>query len=183
MIRRMILPVFVAALIASPIVVKAQDAQPQQPPAESGNRDRGDRNRGDRGNWDAAAMRERMNTFMKERLAASDDEFKVIQPKLEKVFELQRDARGGRMFGGRGGPGGRGDSEQQPQSAAQQASNDLDELLQNKDASAEDIAKKLEALRDARAKAKKELTGAQKDLKEILTQRQEAILVQMGMLE
>ena len=174
MIRRMILPVFLAALIASPVL--AQDAQPSDS-NRSGDRNR---DRGDRGGWDPAQMRERMNNFMKERLGATDDEFKVIQPKLEKVFELQRDSRGGGRFFGRSG---RGDSDQQPQSAAAQASRDLDELLENKEASAEDIAKKLEALREARNKARKELTTAQKDLKEILTQRQEAILVQMGMLE
>ena len=36
---------------------------------------------------------------------------------------------------------------------------------------------------EARAKAKAELEKAQKDLKEVLTLRQEALLVQMSMLE
>ena len=63
------------------------------------------------------------------------------------------------------------------------AMQDLRETLDNKEASADDIAKKLTALRDAREKARTELATAQKDLKEVLTPRQEALLVMMGQLE
>jgi hypothetical protein len=38
-------------------------------------------------------------------------------------------------------------------------------------------------MREAREKARKDVADAQKDLKEILTQRQEAVLVINGMLE
>ena len=173
MIRRF-MPVFVALLMATPVL--AQDAQPSD-----GDRgrdrggERGDRGRGDWG--DPAERRERMNNFMKERLGATDEEFKVIQPKLQKVFELQMDARGGGFFFRSR------DSDQQPQSSAAQASRDLRDVLENENSSAEEIAAKLKALREAREGAKKELATAQKELKEILTQRQEAVLVTMGMLE
>src|SRR5262245_28244140 len=46
------------------------------------------------------AMRQRMMDRMKERLGATDDEWKVLSPKIEKVMSVQRDLRGG------GGPGG-----------------------------------------------------------------------------
>ena len=55
--------------------------------------------------------------------------------------------------------------------------------LENKDTPADQIAAKLTALREARAKAKADLETAQKDLKEVLTPRQEAVMVSMGMLE
>ena len=42
---------------------------------------------------------------------------------------------------------------------------------------------KLKTLREARDKARAELQTAQKELKEVLTQRQEATLVSLGMLE
>ena len=42
---------------------------------------------------------------------------------------------------------------------------------------------KLAALREAKEKAKTQLTAAQKELKELLTRRQEAILVNSGILE
>jgi hypothetical protein len=59
----------------------------------------------------------------------------------------------------------------------------LRDTLDNKDASAADIDSKLKALRDAREKSRAELAAAQKDLKEVLTGRQEAVLVVNGMLE
>ena len=60
---------------------------------------------------------------------------------------------------------------------------DLTATLENKDASPDDIKAKLTALREAREKAKTELAAAQKELKDVLTQRQEATLVNMSMLE
>ncbi|MEP0841816.1 MAG: hypothetical protein HRF43_03795, partial [Phycisphaerae bacterium] len=62
--------------------------------------------RGGRGNFDPAQMRQRMMDNIKEELAASDDEWKVLQPKVEKVLDAQRETRGG-GFGGFGGFGGR----------------------------------------------------------------------------
>ncbi len=47
----------------------------------------------------------------------------------------------------------------------------------------EELKAKLAALRDARAKARADLEAAQKDLQEVLTPRQEAVLVAMGMIE
>jgi hypothetical protein len=143
-----------------------------------------------RGNFDPAEMRARMEARMKEQLGVSDDEWKVLQPKVEKVMTAQRDARaggGGFGFGGgggrRGGGGGGGGADNQPQSAVAKASADLRTTLENQNASAQDINAKLTALREARAKAKGELEAAQKELKEVLTARQEAVFVSMGMLE
>src|SRR3954471_6899566 len=90
----------------------AARAQDQQP---GGQRQRGQRGqaqgqngqaqgqRGQRGNFDPAAMRERMLNGIKERLGATDEEWKVLQPKIEKVMTAQRDSR---TTGGRGGRGG-----------------------------------------------------------------------------
>jgi len=141
-----------------------------------------------RGNFDPAQARERMEARMKEQLGVSDDEWKVLQPKVEKVMTAQRDARaGGFGFGGggrRGGAnGGGGGADNQPQSAVAKAQADLRTTLENQSASAQDINAKLTALREARAKAKGELEAAQKELKEVLTARQEAVFVSMGMLE
>jgi len=136
--------------------------------------------------FDPAQARERMMTRMKEQMGASDDEWKVLSPKIEKVMTVQRETRGGGFggFGGggrRGGGGGGGD--QQPTTETGKASADLRTALENKDAPADDIAKKLAAYREARDKGRAQLQAAQKELKEILTQRQEAVLVNMGMLE
>lgn len=143
-------------------------------------------NQGRRGNFDPAQFRERMMNNIKERLGASDDEWKVLQPKVEKIMTAQRESRGGGLgggggFGRRGGQGGGGD--QQPTTAVGIATQDLNKALENKDTPADELAKKLAALRDAREKAKAATAAAQKELKEVLTARQEAVLVTMGMLD
>lgn len=151
---------------------------------------------GGRGNFDPAAMRQRMMDRLKEQLGASDDEMAALAPKIEKVMQLQRDAGGGGMrgmFGGRrggqGGPGGNGGPGGPPggatanESPVRQKATDLRTLLEDKDAKPDDIKAKLDALRAARAQAKQDLAAAQQELKGLLTQRQEAVMVEMGMLE
>lgn len=185
MIRRAILPVFVALLMATPLLAQDQPSDSgKAAPSDSGSSGRGDRgNRGGGGggNFDPAAMRERMASFMKDRMGANDDEWKVIEPKLTKVMDARRDAQGGGGFGMF--RGNRGSEDTSNQTPAQSASKALRDTLDNKDASADDIAAKLKAFRDARDKAKTDLAAAQKDLKEVLTQRQEAVLVMFGMLD
>jgi hypothetical protein len=181
---------FLAAMM-TPLAL-AQDANPggdNSKPAAPAEQGPGRGDRGDRGNR-GGDFRERMTTMMKERLGnPSEDEWKVIEPKLQKVLQARGDAMGGRgMFGGRRG-GNRGDrngaddNSDQKMSPVQQASSDLQKTLDNKSATAEEITAKLTALREAKEKAKTTLAAAQKDLKEVLTQRQEAALVMMGMLD
>ena len=144
---------------------------------------------GGRGNFDPARFREEMMKRMQEQLGASAEEWTVIQPKLDKVMTAQREAMNSRGFGGsRGGRGGdrdRGGSsaDNQPQSPVQTASRELRETLENKEAAPEQITAKLTALREARNKMKEQLATAQKDLQSVLTPRQEAVMVSMGMLE
>ena len=160
-------------------------AQPQQGQGRQ-------RGQGGGGNFDPAQMRAQMMTRIKEQLAATDEEFTALQPKLEAVMNAQRDTRGG-GFGGRGG-GRRGGQQNadtatppQPQPGADsvvaKAQAELRTVLDNKDSKPEEIKAKLTALRDAREKAKLTLASAQKDLKDLLTQRQEAVLVNMGFLD
>jgi peptidoglycan hydrolase CwlO-like protein len=135
--------------------------------------------------------RQRMMDNLKEQLGATDDEFTALQPKIEKVMQMQRDLGAGRMQmfrgrnGGNGGPpgGNFGGNNNQDPSPLQQATTDLQTTLDNKDAKPEDIKTKLDAFRDAKSKVKDELTAAQKELKDLLTQRQEAVLVEMGILD
>jgi hypothetical protein len=151
----------------------------------------GGRNGGrDRGNFDPAAMRDRWMNSIKEDLGAKDDEWKVLQPKVEKVMTARRETMGDRGFGGfrRGGDDRRGGEDRrppsdQPESKVAKAQRDLRTALDNKSASSDEINKKLTAYREARDKARADLQAAQKDLKELCTPRQEAALVMNGMLE
>jgi hypothetical protein len=162
---------------------------------------------------DIAEMRQRMMDRLKEFVGATDDEWKTLQPRIEKVQQLQRDAyppRGGgvMMFGpgGAGGPGGPGGAGPggggfgagpggPPQvfggpggaggqpSEVQQKVQDLREALDNKDTPAEELKAKAQAVRDARARAKADLASAQDDLKQAANPRQQAALLAMGVLE
>lgn len=141
-------------------------------------------------NFDPAAFRQRMTERLKTELGLKDDEWKVIEPKIEKVLTAQADARFGGMGGlfGRGGNRGNrgGDnatSRPAPTSETGKASAELAKVLADKEAKSEQVKTALQALRDAKAKAKASLEAAQKDLREVLTTRQEAQLVMMGMLE
>src|SRR5258705_7103323 len=90
------------ALLVPAAVSRAQD--------NANNNNNNNNNNRQRGNFDPAQARERFMTQIKERLGASDDEWKVLQPKLEKVMTAQRESRGGvgGFGGGRGGRGGGG---------------------------------------------------------------------------
>lgn len=133
----------------------------------------------DRGEWAT-----RMNERMREQLGASAEEWEVLRPKFEKVTQAQRALRpGGFGFGRRGGPGGPGADDAEDASPLAAATRDLRETLDREDASAEDIQAKLTALREAREQARRELEAAQDELRALLTQRQEATLVMMGVLD
>jgi hypothetical protein len=122
---------------------------------------------------------------MKQELGVTDEEMQALQPKIEQVMTLRRDSGG---FGGggrpgRGGPGGGGGGNNGPQSDVQQKIADLQAAIDNKDSKPEEIKAKLDALRAAKIKAHEDLVKAQADLRGLLTQRQEAVLVMRGLLD
>lgn len=153
--------------------------------AGGGRGNRGNRGQGGQGggNFDPAQFRQRMMDRVKEQLGATDEEWKALEPKVQKVMDAQRDARAGGGFRGRGGRGGQGGADNQPQSDVAKASQDLRTAIENKDTPADELKAKIAALREARQKARANLEAAQKDLKELLTARQEAVLISNGMLE
>lgn len=151
--------------------------------------------RGDRGNrpaFDPEQMRQRMMERTRERLGVKDDaEWKVIEERLTKVMEARRDVG----FGGMGmgmfarGPGQRGG---QQGDQAQERRNRFfgspmpeAEALRNaieSNAPAAEVKQKLEAYRNAVKERRAKLAQAEKELKAVLTVRQEAQLVLDGML-
>ncbi len=169
-------------------------AQPQ----ERGNRGQGPG--GERGmrNFDPERMQQMMQQRMQEQLGVSDAEWTILGPRLMKVMNLNRQvsAGPGGMFrmgvGRRGGPQGaqagpgargpRGPFGQGEPTEVDKASDALQTTLENTAATPEEIKAKLTALRAAKEKAKAELATAQKELREVLSLRQEAQLVLMGML-
>ncbi len=144
--------------------------------------------------FDQERMRQMMEQRMQEQLGATDQEWKVLGPRVMKVSELSRQSSGfgrGGMFGGRrgqGGPqgnrfGGGPGAPARELTAVEKASEQLQTLLENSSSTSEQIKKQLTVLRAAKEKAKQELAVAQKELREIVTVRQEGQLVLMGMLD
>jgi len=164
----------------------AQPGQPGQPGGAGGAGGAGGRGNRGGGNFDPAAMRAQYMTRLKEQLGANDDEWKVLEPKITKVMDASRAARSTGGFGGgrTRGPGGTGggttptpDANQSPVS---KASADLRAVVDKKDAAASEYTQALAAFRAARDKAKADQAAAEKELKDVLTPKQEAILVSSG---
>jgi len=139
--------------------------------------------------YDPAQARQQSLDRIKQELGASDDEFQALAPKIDKIMTLQRDTGRGSSRRGRN-RGGESSATATPSAApttplspVRQASADLQAALANKDAKPDEIKAKLDAFRAARAQAKADLAAAQQDLLGLLTQRQEATLVTLGVLE
>lgn len=150
-----------------------------------------------RGNFNPEEMRARMTERMRELLdVKNDDEWKLISARLEKTQEAQREVRslsgdfrllfsrsndqgGGDQGGGRtrgpGGPGGFGGTpnpDAEALSKAVTAKAPTDEMKQ-----------KLARVREARKNAEAKYEKAADDLRQVLTVRQEATLVAVGLLK
>jgi hypothetical protein len=143
--------------------------------------------RGGRGGRGGDPVAQLQNTLanIQQALGASDQEWQVLQPKVQTVVADRQVVQAGQGRGGRGGGrrGGGGGNNATADNAVARALADLEATLQNENATADQISVKLSALRDAKTKAAANLAAAQKDLKDLLTARQEATLVTMGYME
>ena len=144
-------------------------------------------------------FRQRMMDNYRERLEIKgDDEWKAIQPLIAKVTDARRDvAVGGGGFGfGRGGGGRRGGGNNDAQANGNnqggrrgfpgaEPSPEAEELQKaiDSNASKDELKAKLAKLRDARKDKEAKLAKAQEDLKKVLTVKQEAAAVLMGLLQ
>jgi hypothetical protein len=186
--------IFAAAVVGLSLSASAQTPSTQPAGADasatdasSGAQSRPSDRGGARGrNFNPLQMRQ-----IQEGLQATDDEWQVIEPRIEKIESLRRAIQGSR-FGNRprrGNPTGVVASPVAPTvspkgdpTELQTASQQLQEALNNKDTKPQELKARLAALREARTHALAELTQAQDNLREILTSRQEAVLVTYGLL-
>ncbi len=133
---------------------------------------------------DLTQMRKALAEQMKKDLGVSDEEFTAMQPRIEKVQNLRNEMLASTMTLMYGNmmrmPTTQPDAKV---SDLQEKTQALRKVVDNKDSKSQEIRDALAAYRDARAKARAEQEKAQKELKEILTPRQEAILVMKGLLE
>ena len=177
-VRNIVVSAMAVSLLGFFGVARAQNAPPPAGPGRQGGPGAGEHRR-----FDPAEMHQRYLDHIKEALGVGDKEWGAIQPALEEVVNLSRDIGGGGMFGRRGRHTEAPENAKEPQSAVAKAEQELRTTLENKAATPDEIKAKVTALRDAREKAKKELTTSKEALREMLTPRQEAQLVLMGILE
>ena len=147
--------------------------------------------RQDRGNFDPEQFRARMMERYREQLEVkSDDEWKIIGTRVEKVTQARQEVGFGGGRGGFGGPGGRrggggdnGGGERRrfgPEPTAEQEA--LQKALDAK-ATNDEIKAKLAKYREVRKTKEAALTKAQEELRAVLSVRQEAAAVMMGLLQ
>ena len=122
-------------------------------------------------NEQMAWQRQRAFEDLKEQLGISDKEWPVIKPRLQTVYDLVHPR-----------PQGMGRNEQ-PKTELEQKSRELRELLRDDKADVDQIKAKLTAVRAAKERTVRELAGARQTLRQLMTLRQEAVLVLNGLLD
>jgi len=180
-----------AALVGALCVGQAIAQEAPPPPGEQRGREGGMPRTPEEWRQRMEEFRQRAADQMRERLGASEDEWKVLQPRIEKVTQLMRQSRGGfGAFMGRGGRGRGPGDERRPEGQTEREQSDVEmktealrSLLEDETSSPASIKAALDALRKARQKAQDELALARKELREIITARQEAQFVLMGLLD
>ncbi len=153
---------------------------------------------GNRRDMSPEQFREEMEKRVKASLKATDDEWNIIQPRLDKVVTAQREAFSGRMGGfGRtrdnnnassaATPSGTpGTSEKSSRDSTRTPSPEAEALkaaLESEETPAKEIKTKLNSLRDSRSKKQDDLKVAREELRKVLSLRQEATLVMQGILD
>lgn len=119
----------------------------------------------------AAQHRNRAIEDLKGQLGVSDQEWSVVRPRVETVYDLVHP-----RYQSARGPG-------LSSSPVDQRTRALREVLADKEAASEKIKTALSALRAAKEQARQELVKARQDLRQIMTLRQEAVLVLNGLLD
>jgi len=152
-----------------------------------------------------AAERRKGFLYEKYALRPTEEQWKLIKPKLEKVQRLRNQACSTVGFlltssSGSGTSPRDNRSRNVPNfqwriswkdkapgelTEAQKIANELMDLVENKNTTAEEFKQKMDALRKSRRKLeklKRQLSEAREELREVLTTRQEAALVLKGWL-
>jgi len=132
----------------------------------------------------------RWKARLKQQLGVTDEEWKVLEPRIENLVRARQEAntRPGGRAGGRSGFGSgelpvepRRDERGEP-SELQEAAAELRAAMDDPDALDTDVRGRLDVYRRAREKARLKVETAERELKDLLTLRQEAILMLWGIL-
>jgi Spy/CpxP family protein refolding chaperone len=106
---------------------------------------------------------------VKKAIAATEEEWKVIGPKLQKMISVRR------AVTGEAGP--------TSSPALTQAQTELKTVLDDPKHTKAEVDEKIAAVRKAREQARADLVEARRDLVQLLTPTQQAVMVSLGYLE
>jgi hypothetical protein len=128
----------------------------------------------------AAAQRGKYLRDLQQQLGASDEEWKVLAPKVERLLKALENAGQGDTIAA---PGLALAAQPPAASAVGKALNDLRAAIASASTASSEFELKLKVLHDARDSATAEIVAARKDLLSFLTPHQEGVLVALGLLE
>jgi hypothetical protein len=140
-------------------------------------------------------MQQRMMGNYRDKLdIKSDDEWKLVEERIGKVLRARMDTLGGgggfmgfggMSFGGGGAGGGGGGPMRGLQALLGQPSPEAEALQKAVDAnaSAAEVKDMLAKYRELKQRKQDALLKAQNELRQVLTPRQEAVMVLMGLLD
>jgi len=166
-----------AALCLGAVKLAAQDNNPPPGGGPPGGR-----------NFDPAQFQQRMMERTKEQLEITDDnDWKAIQPLVQKVMDVRRETMAGMgrgMFGGRGPRGGDNANQGARQRMFGTPMPEAEALQKAIDAkaSASELKAAIAKYHEARKAKMAELEKAQADLRKVLSVRQEALATMNGLL-
>jgi len=141
---------------------------------------------GQRQGQDSGQMQSMIIQRLKELMGATDEEWTVIGPKVLTVYTLvSSQSRGiqtrslmGNSSQGRGGAGSQSSS-----ATSDKTLEELQTLLSSEDTTTTQLKNKISEVRKAKEESRQKLAKAQKDLRELLSLKQEAVLISIGLLE
>lgn len=137
---------------------------------------------------DPAQFQERLMEQYREALGFTDQsEWDAVKPLVQKVLDAQREAmpRGGMRMLMRRGPGGDQGGAGGPMRRMFQPS-PAEEALQkaiDSNASKEELKAAMEKVREERRQKEAQLKAAREELKKVLSVKQEAVALQLGLID
>lgn len=192
--HRQVLVSVLAALVLGTGFAEAQNRQGNQNPQRNSQNMRNMNFRNMDPQQIQQMIQQRMMEMLRERLVVTNDaEWRVVEQRLSKVLRLRMEAAAdgvgmmgmGRMAFGRGGFGGRGGGLRGLQAILGEPSPEaraLQQAIEN-NVPTDQLKGALARYREARQRKQEEVAKAREQLRQVLTLRQEAILVSMDVLD
>lgn len=168
-------PLLALAGVTLALVLSSGNLAAQQPPG--------------RGNFDPQQFQQRIADILRDQLAVTnDDDWHAIEPRLSKVVQARMEtllSGMGMAFGRMGGRGNAAGAGRRGLAALVQPGPEAEALQRaiDNNAPTDQINAALAKYREAQKRKEADLAKAQEELRKVLSLRQEAVLVSLGVLD